>query len=186
MENLLTGVNRFGHGLTIIRLIHIRRHVLISCQHKYLLCTAPCNALHLSPGAICSSSGRTRQPRKWEDTVCSGESGGHHTQSGAEISKMSLQSPLQSHSRTLNRLFSWSFWAWLYLPGLTGICPSIDLSNPGWLEFNPAFGRNQAFIALRVPAGRAWIDDGGLRRVIHIGFLSTTKIFSPDRNHAPP
>jgi len=74
VENLLTGVNRFGHGLTIIRLIHIRRHVLISCQHKYLLCTAPCNSLHPSPGTICSSSGRTRQPRKREDTVCSGKS----------------------------------------------------------------------------------------------------------------
>ncbi len=30
--------------------------------------------LHLSPETICSSSGRTRQPRKREDTVCSGES----------------------------------------------------------------------------------------------------------------
>ena len=29
----------------------------------------------------------------------------------------------------------------------------------GWLEFNPAFGPNQAFIALRVPAGSAWFDD---------------------------
>ncbi len=74
METLLTGVNRFGHGLTKIRLIHIRRHVLISCQHKYLLCTAPCNSFHPSPGTICSSSARTRQPRKREDTVCSGES----------------------------------------------------------------------------------------------------------------
>ena len=59
----------------------------------------------------------------------------------------------------LNRLFSWSPWEWPHLPGLTGICLSSNPSNPGWLEFNPAFGRNQAFIALRVPAGRAWIDD---------------------------